>query len=654
MISDDTARQPGDVLVRPNFNSNRSVKGPSSGRNYGVQGHHRPFWMAGEDYELRRRDFERDTMLESQQPPLDVPFAAAGPETPLITVIIPVAPYHREVVERAIASVRAQTVPCAVETVYDDEGQGAGWARNQGLQRAASPFVVFLDADDHLLPAFAERTLKAFDGVSYVYTDWMTNDVKKTAPDCPYAAPRQWHAVTCLVPTAWAQQVGGFSEDLPGAEDADFFLRLIDYGYCGAHVAEHLFHYARGGKRSSEFRQRDDYNALITEIADDKRTKAAQACCNRPRQRERHENALNQPKAGDVLAVALWSGRHQLKNTASGRVYPRAVGGQRLYVDPQDAQAHPTMLRMIDMALLARINMVLRQPVQRYDPSIAERAPQAHAVPDFDRLIKAADYLFAGEAAQPAPKSVAVIEFPSSQNAGGYLIDRETLNSAAPYIPKTGYCVEVGVGNVGFYSIEFARLGHKTIAIDPIISDEFRAAIEASGLEKKIEIVEAALMETGGKVEFYVADDDKNVSSLRADHWGVRKSQKTRVKAITYDQVVAMGSKAKRPPVCLKLDIEGYESRVLPIIALNPPKVLIYEIGGGDVKKRKVKGWSKENMAADSAAFETLREAGYKAGAYVDANLQRVFPFEMADVPVGGYEQLFAPESGFGNLVLRW
>jgi len=642
-------RKPGDVLVRPNFNANRRYIGPS-GRDYGKVGHHNPFWMSPQDFELHQRLFERDYELENSIEPLPVAMSANGKPVPMITVIIPVAPHHRALIERAEASVRAQTAPCHLIAIFDDESKGPGWARNQGLAKAETPFVTFLDADDHLLPRFAEHVLRAFDGLHYVYSDWYTGDIRKTAPDCAFGKPGAWHAVTALVPTAWAREIGGFDESMPGGEDAEFYMRLIAAGYCGARVSEPLFVYTGGGERSKAFRKRDDYNETMNSIAARHGGAAAACCAQQPKANGRNQRPANAQRNDDVLVLTRWQGRQSVRGAASSRVYPRVVGGQRLYVDPRDLKAQPSLFRRIESELVDQIAAMFAPPT-RYDPRRAERAPRAQSKPDFNRLIEAADYLFKDEAATPAPEKTPAIEFPSSQNAGGYLIDRETLNVAAPHIPKTGYCVEVGVGNVGFYSIEFARLGHKTIAIDPIISDEFEAAIDESGLKNKITAIIAAFAEVGGHLKFWPNKQDPNVSSLRMDHWGAGGDPVT-VKAMTYVDIRKMGSKTEAPPVCMKLDIEGYEPTVLPIIAKQPPKVLIFEYGGGDLKKRRVGGWSRANMAAASEAFETLREAGYTSGAVVDANLQRVFEFEMDSVPVGGYEQLFSPESGFGNLVL--
>jgi glycosyltransferase involved in cell wall biosynthesis len=68
--------------------------------------------------------------------------------------------------------VQAQTVDCAIETLVDYGGRGAGWARNRLLERVSTPFVVFLDADDYIEPNFVERCLAVWQPGRYVYTDW--------------------------------------------------------------------------------------------------------------------------------------------------------------------------------------------------------------------------------------------------------------------------------------------------------------------------------------------------------------------------------------------------------------------------------------------------------------------------------------------------
>src|SRR5688500_4262573 len=98
---------------------------------------------------------------------------------PDVTVVIPYASYHEQVVQHAIHSVRRQTVQANLVTIHDSEGLGAGWARNQGLAQVETNFVVFLDADDTINPYFVERTLRAWKPKRYVYTDWMVAHARR-------------------------------------------------------------------------------------------------------------------------------------------------------------------------------------------------------------------------------------------------------------------------------------------------------------------------------------------------------------------------------------------------------------------------------------------------------------------------------------------
>ena len=102
-----------------------------------------------------------------------------------VSIINPAAPYHVYRAARALLSASRQTVPCRVLPVLDDARRGPGWARNQGVAQADTPFVVFLDADDELLPTFVERALRLQQQTGrYVYSDYRDgNGALRTAPD---------------------------------------------------------------------------------------------------------------------------------------------------------------------------------------------------------------------------------------------------------------------------------------------------------------------------------------------------------------------------------------------------------------------------------------------------------------------------------------
>jgi len=100
------------------------------------------------------------------------------------SVSVAIACYkHAHFLADAIESVLAQTSPAVEIVVVDDgspddtrevasrypdvmyvrqENMGLAAARNTGIRSTSSPFLVFLDADDRLLPNALEAGLKAF------------------------------------------------------------------------------------------------------------------------------------------------------------------------------------------------------------------------------------------------------------------------------------------------------------------------------------------------------------------------------------------------------------------------------------------------------------------------------------------------------------
>jgi hypothetical protein len=72
----------------------------------------------------------------------------------LLTVLLPTVG-DRLSLERAIASVRAQTVPCDLIVEYDPDRTGAGPTLNRALRGVETPWVATFADDDVLDPAFA-------------------------------------------------------------------------------------------------------------------------------------------------------------------------------------------------------------------------------------------------------------------------------------------------------------------------------------------------------------------------------------------------------------------------------------------------------------------------------------------------------------------
>ena len=263
-----------------------------------------------------------------------------------VTVVIPVGPYHESIVEQAIASCLAQTVPVTVVVVQDRNGYGAGWTRNKGLEQVETPLTVFLDADDTIAPHFVERCLSVYDGRKYIYTDHWQGDKLVQAPNCAWVE-KTWHPISALVPTAWAREVGGFDAALSGGEDTDFFLKLVTSGHCGKRLPEPLFHYGADGRRGKAFVEGADY-LRVMQLFTERYGRKLMACGDCGDSPNIDLPPVGEKQIGDVLAFATWAGNRQERGRATGRLYARSGNGKQMYVASADIDASPHLWRRVE------------------------------------------------------------------------------------------------------------------------------------------------------------------------------------------------------------------------------------------------------------------------------------------------------------------
>ena len=152
---------------------------------------------------------------------------------------------------------------CAGEKVrvLHQDNRGLPAARNRGAAGATSEFLVFLDADDWLEPAFVSRLAEAIrredsqgrgGAVSHAYC---RQRMQERGGAAVWAVP-DWdplmmmvtnlHPVTALVRRSCFEAVGGFDESMrEGYEDWDLWLRFVEQEWRGVRVAEPLFVYRR-------------------------------------------------------------------------------------------------------------------------------------------------------------------------------------------------------------------------------------------------------------------------------------------------------------------------------------------------------------------------------------------------------------------------
>jgi hypothetical protein len=338
-----------------------------------------------------------------------------------LTFIIPIAPRHTKLAERAIASVRAQTVQCELLTMHDNDARGPGVLRNAMLAQVETPFVSFLDADDWIEPTFAEDTINEWHrvgGNNYIYTDWLEQDGSVVETPClngidgrPMSVTTQrpycggtWHVITTLIPTAWAREVGGFDQSMKGVEDTDFYLKLCTTFRCGHRLPKALFHYSPGGGRAIDFRNSEDYDRTMRDLS--LRYGGRMGCCG-------DEQAISAPigqkQEGDVLAMALWQGNRGEHGRVTGRPYPRISVPKTAWVDPRDAAHSPQLWRVIEQAtvdqrpieptksLVDLAEMSFKQ-VNRKEPNLVHMMysapinepppPPVQIKPDIERVIR--------------------------------------------------------------------------------------------------------------------------------------------------------------------------------------------------------------------------------------------------------------------------
>jgi glycosyltransferase involved in cell wall biosynthesis len=158
--------------------------------------------------------------------------------------------------------------------------RGAGVARNIGIEAANGPLLIFLDADDYFVPEALDKMVRTYNverkiifaehyGVAPIEKDKL-NDVLgevvdyndktglalikqgvtdydcKKASDQPYTDGRVPYIicnVSTLIPKKWAQELGGFPEDLSSWEDVLFWWMASWRGHCFAKIKEPLLVY---------------------------------------------------------------------------------------------------------------------------------------------------------------------------------------------------------------------------------------------------------------------------------------------------------------------------------------------------------------------------------------------------------------------------
>ena len=189
-----------------------------------------------------------------------------------VSIVIPCYNYGRYLSE-AIESALDQTEPCEVVVVDDGstddtpmiplrypvlfvrspENYGLSHARNLGVRAASGTHILPLDADDVLEPSAAEQML--YTGTNGIVRCGcrMFGAIEYPCPPASLGALDDITRSNCITATslfpraAW-EAVGGYDEAMvDGAEDWDFWTRIIAAGYPVYTCDALLFRYRKHG-----------------------------------------------------------------------------------------------------------------------------------------------------------------------------------------------------------------------------------------------------------------------------------------------------------------------------------------------------------------------------------------------------------------------
>ena len=141
----------------------------------------------------------------------------------------------------------------SVTTVIEGPHWGVSAARNRGITETRSEWIVFLDADDSLLPGTLQRRLETARATNadVIICDWQDQietgdgtvtgairsvDMNVLAADAEIAcATTVWVTTAALMyRRTLVEKIGGFRDDLPIIQDARF---LFDAAHLGARFA---------------------------------------------------------------------------------------------------------------------------------------------------------------------------------------------------------------------------------------------------------------------------------------------------------------------------------------------------------------------------------------------------------------------------------
>lgn len=356
-------------------------------------------------------------------------------DEPVISVIIPVGEKHKDTVITAIDSCEAQLyrkwelilvwdgeteqsdylknlAPFAKIIKPDKPRSGPGACRNLGAKHARGQFLMFLDADDYLLPDAMLVLLKHWnENEGIIYSDYYGiatiedgNEVRKLgnrlqqyneknsqalvrhkaqeyscleAQKQPAKSLYHWCLVTCLIPKQWHNDIGGFDESMITWEDVDYHWRMARQGKCYIRVPDPLMVYNfNTGTRRELALEGDNAKKILDYLADKYRSIKTMACTRCGKRREpavqqqvvpSNVRTANLSVTDENFVIAIYThpnvGEHRLFGSVTKIDYGYRSGGEKMLVHKKDVAGAPHLFTIMEN--VAQVEPVATQEVEK-------------------------------------------------------------------------------------------------------------------------------------------------------------------------------------------------------------------------------------------------------------------------------------------------